>query len=126
MLTPEEASRLITATVTARSPAAGTVIVTTPFLDSLGDPVELDITEHGDHYVLSDCGAVAGMLFSTAKDHHTSPQHRLLTRLASVYGLTLDYDQGLLTATSNADRLQQDLGHLATAVTAMIATAPLL
>ena len=126
MLTPEEIALAVTQQVRSRQADPGTVIVTLPFLDSLGDPIELDITEHEDQYVLSDRGAVAGILFSSAADHYTSPQHRLLTRLASAYGLTLDHDEGLVTATTDVYHLQEDLGRLATAVTAMIAAAPLL
>ena len=126
MLSEKHIRALITDRVTTRLPSPGAVLVTTPFLDNMGDPIQLEVRQTHAGYILTDQGAVAGLLFSTGNDHPTSQAHRLVISLASVYDLTIDYDEGLLTIHATEDQLSQHLSQLATAVTAIIATAPLL
>ena len=126
MLSPDDVRRLVTDRVTTRTPQPGSVLVTTPFLNSMGDPIEIEVATTEDGYRLTDAGAVAGLLFSSATHHQSSPQHRLLVKLASVYGLSLDYEEGLVIKHTDPQHLQEDIGYLATAVTAMLAAAPLL
>lgn len=112
--------------VRLRSPEPGTYLITTPFLNNMGDPIEIEVQTTADGYTLSDLGAVAGLLFSSNNDHHTSRAHRLLRTLTSVYGLHIDYDEGLLTTTSTPETLTQDIARIATATTAILTVATLL
>ena len=78
----------------ARTTRDGTYIITTPFWDSMSDPVTLAIRTTNKGYKVSDAGAVACHLFSNDQHQEGTPGYRLVTRLAAAHEFEIDHQQG--------------------------------
>lgn len=71
-------------------------IVQLPFNDYEGDPIEMFITPMNGQLILDDMGHSAGLLFDLAQHGEEAPGHQLVKSLADAWGITMNYDTGVL------------------------------
>lgn len=75
----------------------GGFLVRLPFSDCMGDPIEMSVIPAPGGLILDDLGHTAGLLFDLAQHGEDAPGHLLIKNLAEAYGLTMDYDCGILS-----------------------------
>ena len=67
-----------------------------PFENYAGEPIEVSIKSVDGQFVLDDMGHSAGLLFELAQHGEEAPGHHLVRGLANAYGITMDYNKGIL------------------------------
>lgn len=78
-------------------------MIQTPLVDSSGDPINIAISRRNGSFSFDDTGAIAGHLFSLGQHTQDTPAFKLLADLADAYSLTVDFDEGVVRASSDFD-----------------------
>ncbi|PVV83532.1 hypothetical protein [Dehalogenimonas alkenigignens] len=104
----------------------GRLIITLPFADYQGDPVEISAFVTQDHAEVDDLGRIAGLLFSMDQHHEDTPAFGLVKNLTDAYGITMDFDNGLIKQTiSTGTDLRDFLDYIKSIIALQVATPEL-
>ena len=77
-------------------PSSGGFKVRLPYNDYMGDSIEMLVLATPEQIILEDLGHTAGLLFSLAQHGEGAPGYQLIKNLTEAYGITMDYDRGVL------------------------------
>ena len=76
-------------------------MIQTPLIDSSGDPINIAVSRRDGSFSFDDTGAIAGHLFSLGQHTQDTPAFKLLSDLAKAYSLAIDFDEGVVRASSD-------------------------
>ena len=78
-------------------PAEGGFLVQLPFLDYMGEPMEIFATPKDSGFLVDDLGHTAGLLYQLGQHSEEAQGHLLIKNLAEAYHVSMDYNRGLLS-----------------------------
>ena len=84
-------------------PSDGGFLLTLPFRDYMGDPIEILVQPNHKEIIVEDLGHSAGLLFSLGLHSEGNPAHELIRNLSESYHIFIDYDNGILRQQSSPD-----------------------
>lgn len=105
-----------------------TCVLTVPWIDSLGEPLRIVVTQHGDSAVVDDDGTI---FFATGRLGISSePRHRAIEEFTSdflaVHGLTWNKEDQVAEMVIDAGHLTRSLMNFGQTVGACLATLPVI
>ena len=120
----EVISTSLTEAVHVRPYGGEEYLVSLPFRDSSGDPIELAVSVANSWATIDDGGAIAGLLFSLGQHTANTPAFKLVRDLERAHGLQIDYDEGLVRLSVPEERLYEGVADLAKVVVALHTVVP--
>ena len=74
----------------------GECLMSLPFRDNAGDPLEISISSEGKNVTIDDAVDTTGLPFSLGQHTQDAPAIKLLRDLEHTHGLQADFQEGLL------------------------------
>ena len=102
----------------------GECLISLPFWDNYGDPIQLSVSTDDANASIDDGGSVAGLFFSLGQHTQDTPAYQLLRNLEQAHGFDVDFNEGVLRVSMPAQALYEGFAEFTKVILALHTVTP--